>query len=274
MITPDLPSPDLPSSGAVAVHHREDGRPDAPPVVLSHPLGTDLQVWRPHVERLARSFHVIRYDQRGHGASPSPRGPYSLADLGRDLLALLDRLELERVSYVGSSLGGMVGLWLAAHAPERIDRLVVVSASAWLGDPDVWTDRAAIVRANGTVSIAEGAVHRWVGPRFADEHPHLIDRLVARFVGTTDEGYAACCEALGSMDLREDLQRIVAPTLVLAGRDDAAIPLDHAEHLAANIANARLVVIDRAGHLAPIEQPDAFLGRVEGHLQPSVFEPA
>lgn len=258
----------------VTVHHEEDGRPDAPPLVLSHPLGTDLRIWQPLITPLARSFRVISYDQRGHGASPSPTGPYSIDQLGSDALALLDRLGLERVNFAGISLGGMVGLWLAANAPERLDRLVVCSASAWLGDASVWTDRAAIVRDNGTVAIADGTVHRWVGPRFAEQHPDLIDRLIARFVGTTDEGYAACCEALGDLDLRADLARILTPTLVLAGREDAAIPVDHAEYLAANIPTAHLAILEDAGHVAPLEQGEAFLDHLRAHLDHTLFEPA
>lgn len=265
---PRSPSP------AIAVHHEPAGRPDGPPLLLSHPLGTDLHIWRPQLEPLGRSFRVIPYDHRGHGGSPSPRGPYTIEQLGRDALALLDRLELERASFAGISLGGMVGLWLAIHAPERLDRLVVCSGSAWLRNPEVWTDRAAIVRTNGTVSIAEGTVHRWVTPRFADDHPELLDRWIARFVGTTDEGYAGCCEALGSMDLRADLHRITTPTLVLAGRDDAAIPIDHAEDLAARIPTADLSVIDDAGHFTSVEQPERFTARVQAHLTNAQFQPA
>jgi 3-oxoadipate enol-lactonase len=258
----------------VVVHAEEDGRPEAPPLLLSHPLGADLRIWQPLITPLARSFRVITYDQRGHGASPSPAGPYSIDQLGSDALALLDRLGLERVNVAGVSLGGMVGLWLAVHAPERLDRLVVCSASAWLGDPAAWTDRASIVRQNGTVAIADGTVHRWVGPRFAEQHPDLIDRLIARFVGTTDEGYAACCEALGDLDLRADLSRILTPTLVLAGRDDAAIPLAHAEYLADNIPTADLAIIEDAGHFAPLEQGRAFLDHLGTHLNRTMFEPA
>lgn len=263
-----------PLSSPVVVHHEEDGRPDAPPLLLSHPLGADRRIWQPLITPLARSFRVITYDQRGHGASPSPSGPYSIDQLGSDALALLDRLGLERVSFAGVSLGGMVGLWLAAHAPERFERLVVCSASAWLGDASVWIDRAAIVRDNGTVAIAEGTVHRWVGPHFAEHHPDLIDRLIARFVGTTDEGYAASCEALGAMDLRADLSRILTPTLVLAGADDAAIPVDHARYLAANISTADLTILEDAGHFAPLEQRETFLDHLRTHLSETVFEPA
>lgn len=261
-------------AAAVPVHHVEDGPADGPAVVLSHSLGTDLHVWRPQVEQLARSRRVVRYDHRGHGRSPVPPGPYTIADLGRDVLALLDRLEIERTSFVGTSMGGMVGLWLAANAPDRIDRLVVCCTSAALGNPDAWTDRAGIVRSNGAVAIADGTVHRWLSGTFAVEHPDVIDRLVARFVGTTDEGYAACCEAIGAMDLLDDLARITAPTLVVAGRDDVAIPLDHASTVADGIADADLAIVGDAGHLASLEQPETITELVERHLSGSHHDQA
>lgn len=248
------------------VHHVEDGPRDAPAVVLSHPLGTDLHVWNPNVAPLAEHLRVIRYDHRGHGASPVSPGPYTLAELGGDVLDLLDRLGLERVSFAGTSLGGMVGLWLAANAPERIDSLVVCSGSAWLGDPEVWHDRAEIVRSNGTVAIADGTVHRWVSTQYARTYPDVMDRLVARFVGTADEGYAACCEALGGMDLRDDLARITAPTLIVVGGADAAFPSTHAERLVAGIPAARMEVIEGAGHFVSLECHERVTALLEQHL--------
>lgn len=252
----------------IAVHHVEDGPRDGPPVVLSHPLGTDLRVWHPNVSRLAQHLRVIRYDHRGHGASPVPSGPYTIEHLGGDVLDLLDHLGITRTSFVGTSLGGMVGMWLAANAPERIDRLAVLSPSAWLGDPEVWHDRAAIVRANGTVSVAEGTAHRWVSARYVRSHPDVVARLIARFVGTADEGYAATCAALAEMDLRPDLGRISAPTLVIAGSNDAHIPLTHAETVAAAIPGARYKVFEGAGHFVALERPDEVTSLLEDHLFP------
>lgn len=252
---------------SVAVHHVEDGPYDAPPLLLAHSLGTDHRLWQPHVERLQRSWRVVRYDHRGHGLSPVPRGPYRIADLGRDTLRLLDRLELDRVSFAGTCLGGAVGLWVAAHAPERIDRLVVCCTTAWAGDPEVWLDRARIVRANGTVTIADAAVHRCVQPAFARRNPDAMTRLVARFVGTTDQGYAASCEAVASMDLRTDLRRVTAPTLVVAARHDRTIPRDDVEDLARRLPDAQLVTVEDAGHLAAVERPDTITDLLERHLR-------
>ena len=260
--------------GVVRVHHVEDGPGDGPPLVLSHALGTDRHVWREQTAGLASTHRIIRYDHRGHGHSPVPAGPYSISDLGGDVLALLDRLEIERTDFAGTSMGGMVGLWLAIHAPERINRLVVCCTSAHLGNPDAWTDRAATVRRNGTVAIAEGTVHRWFSCGFAGRNPEVIDRLTARFVGTCDEGYAGSCEAIGDMNLLDDLERIDAPVLVVAGRDDAAIPLEHAERIVTRIPGAQLAVVEQAGHLATVEQPQKITELLARHLDRSLVSPA
>lgn len=260
--------------GVVPVHHELDGPSDGPPLVLSHALGTDRRIWREQVQSLASAYRVISYDHRGHGRSPVPAGPYSIEDLGLDVLGLLDRLEIDRTDFGGTSMGGMVGLWLAINAPERLNRLVVCCSSAHLGNPDAWSDRAATVRRNGTVAIADGTVHRWLSCGFAERNPKVLDRLTARFVGTADEGYAACCEAIGGMNLLDDLARIETPVLVVAGRDDAAIPLEHAERMVERIRNARLEIVEDAGHLAAVEQPRRITELFERHFGRSLLSPA
>jgi 3-oxoadipate enol-lactonase len=250
---------------AVPVHAEVHGPDDAPAVVLVHPLGTEARVWEPQVAWLADRFRVIVYDQRGHGASPAPTGPYTVADLAGDLLDLLDRLDVDRAHLVGSSLGAMACLWVAANAPDRVDRLVTCSASAFLDSSEAWTDRAQIVRSNGTVAIVDGAVHRWFGEGHLPE-PETLDRLTAWFVGTSDEGYAACCEAIGAMDLRDEIPRITAPTLVVAGDRDLAIPITHARDLAERIPGARLAIVEEAGHLLSLEQPAELNRLLDEHL--------
>ncbi|AWS47466.1 3-oxoadipate enol-lactonase [Streptosporangium sp. 'caverna'] len=227
------------------------GPAEAQPIMLSGSLGTTLGMWDPQMTALTEHFRVIRFDHRGHGRSPVT-GECSIADLGGDVLELLDRLKLPVVSFAGLSLGGMVGMWLAAHAPERIDRLALLCTSAKLGTPDSWSERASAVRAGGTASITEAAVGRWFTPGFGGREPY-----VAMLSGISDEGYAACCGAIGAMDLRPDLPRIKAPTLVLAGADDPATPPEHAERIVSGIAGSRLVVLAGAAHLANVERPDA-----------------
>ena len=222
-------------SGAVEVFHVSDGPPDAPALVLLDSLGSSLAMWDPQVEAFARHFRVVRFDLRGHGRSPAPAGPYEIADLGADVLALLDRLGIERAHLCGLSLGGMTALWLAEQAPERVDRLVLCCTSARLEPSEAWTARAALVRAGGTEAVADAVVGRWFTPAYAASHPDLVARMRAMIAAIDAEGYASCCEAIAAMDLRPALASVRAPTLLIAGADDPAIGPDHSERIAASI---------------------------------------
>jgi 3-oxoadipate enol-lactonase len=252
---------------SVELHHRFDGPEDAPVLVLSNSLGTTHAMWDPQLQRLTERFRVLRFDTRGHGESAAPPGPYSLDELGRDALALLDRLELERVSWCGLSLGGMLGMWAASEAPERFDRLVLACTSARIGPPEMWDERIQETRSKGMEALADGALERWLTPEFRAARPELADWLRAMVAATPAEGYAACCEAIRDMELADRLPRIEAPTLVIAASDDPATPpQDHARPIADAIAGARLVVLDRARHLASVEHPDAFADAMLEHL--------
>jgi 3-carboxy-cis,cis-muconate cycloisomerase/3-oxoadipate enol-lactonase len=230
------------------------GAEQAPVLVLANSMGTTMAMWDDQLAPLGRHLRVLRYDHRGHGTSEVPPGPYRLEQLGGDLLGLLDELGLWRVSFCGLSLGGMVGMWLAAHAPERVDRLALCCTSARV-DPGVYLERAAKVRTGGTGSIAQEVVDRWFTPAFQARAPQAVARAVAMLAATPDEGYAGSCEAIAAMDLRADLPAISAPTLVVAGADDPATPPPHAEAIVAAIPAARLEVVADAAHLANIEQP-------------------
>jgi 3-oxoadipate enol-lactonase len=253
---------------AVALDHAFDGPEDAPVLVLANSVGSRPAMWDAQVPALAQRFRVLRYDHRGHGASPVPPGPYAMDDLGADVLALLDALELDQVAFCGLSMGGMVGMWVASEAPERIGRLALCCTSARLGPPELWTDRAAAVRAGGMASIVEGVVDRWLTPGFAAAHPDVRARLEAMFVSNPPEGYARCCEAIAAMDLFERLGRIAAPTLVLSAEQDPATPPEHGDAIAAAIPGARHVVLPDAAHLAPVERPEAVTAAVLEHLGP------
>ncbi|MFI9213627.1 4-carboxymuconolactone decarboxylase [Streptomyces sp. NPDC053253] len=288
------------------LHHRTDGPADAPVLILGPSLGTSLAVWDAQVPALARRHRVIRYDLPGHGATPSgalgstapgtgapgaltpgttgtgapgtpapgatpagaPDAPApaasGMADLAALVLDLADRLGVERFAYAGISLGGAVGAHLAVHHPERVTRLALVCSSARFGEPDGWHERAALVREKGTTAVAPAAPGRWFTPDFAgtDAAGRLMDDLL-----TADpEGYAACCDALAAYDLRDELSRITAPTLVLAGRADPATPPAHARELADGIPDASLLELAGAAHLAPAERPEAVLSALLGHF--------
>ncbi|MFT7840278.1 3-oxoadipate enol-lactonase [Saccharothrix sp. BKS2] len=250
------------------VHHAEHGPPDGPAVVLSGSLGSDLTMWDPQVGPLvAAGFRVVRYDHRGHGASPVPPGPYRLADLAGDATALLDRLGVRRAHWVGLSLGGMVGMWLAAHRPERVGRLVLCCTSAAPGPAEGWTGRAAAVRAGGTEAVADAVVARWFTPGWRAADPARTARHRAVVAATPAEGYASCCEAIATMRLTDVLPRITAPTLVLSGAEDPATPPEHGERIARAVPGARLEVVAGAAHLGTAERPGRFTGAVLRHLE-------
>ena len=251
------------------LHHVVEGPEDAPVVLLAGSLGSTLEMWDPQVPALTEHFRVVRYDHRGHGKSPVVPGPFDLADLGGDALELLDRLGIERAHLVGLSLGGMVSMWMAAHAPERVDRVGLLCTSAQLGPASNWTDRAALVRAGGTAAVAEAVLDRWFTAPFAAREPALIGRMRAMVADTPAEGYAAACEVIGRMDLTGDLASITAPVLAIAGADDPATPPVHLEAIVAGVTDGRLAVLDRAAHLASTEQAAAVNQLLVGHLTPT-----
>lgn len=235
----------------VALHHAVDGPEAGPPLVLGGSLGSTLEMWQPQLPSLAARHRVVRYDHRGHGGSPVPSGPYALDDLGGDVLRLLDERDVSTVDYAGLSLGGMVGMWLAAHAPERIRRLALLCTAAHLPPEVGYRQRAALVRAEGMAAVVEPVLGRWFTPDF---QPGGREPYRAMLAGTVPEGYAGCCEAIAGMDLRPVLSKITAPTLVVAAADDPAIPPRYAEQIAGAVPGSRLVVLDRAAHLASVER--------------------
>lgn len=251
------------------LHFELHGPADLPVLVLSHSLGLSTVMWDPIMPRLIERFRILRYDHRGHGASPSPPGPYEIGDFGRDLVRLLDRLQLERVSFCGLSLGGMVGQWLGVHAPERVDRLVLCCTAPRMLKPEDFTARADAVRARGMAPIADQAIGRWFTAEFIARRPEAIAPLRAALMSSNVEGYAATCEAIAAMDQREGLPRIKAPTLVLAGSADVVTPPAQAEQMAKAIPGAEVVVLPGAPHIADVEQPDAFSDQVISFLAPS-----
>ncbi|MGH3844993.1 MAG: alpha/beta fold hydrolase, partial [Pseudonocardiaceae bacterium] len=230
---------------------------DAPVLVLAEPLGSTLDIWQPQVEALSEQFRVLRYDHRGHGRPPVLHGgSYGIMDLSLDALALLDRLGIEQASFCGLALGGMVGIWLAAHAPERLSSLVLCSTSAYYKDNDLWIERAASVRFAGTGGIAADVVANWFTPEWAAAHPEVVEQSIRMITKTTDDVFADCCNAIAAWDARRLLGRIMTPTLIIGGSQDPVTPVvPHAKTLAAAIYRAKLEVLDGA-HLTVIEHAD------------------
>ena len=243
------------------MNHRLDGPDDAPPVVLSGSLGSTLAMWDAQLPALAATHRVLRYDHPGHGGSPVAEAR-TMRELLGDVLHLLDTLGLERVSWCGVSLGGMLGMRLALDAPERLDRLVLCCTSARMPPPEGWDERAATVRAEGMAAIADTVVARWFTPGFPD-----LRRYRDMLLSTDPEGYARCCEAIRDWDALDELPRIQAPTLVLAGADDPSTPpAEHAEPIAEGIPGARLEVVPAARHLANVERAATVNAAILAHL--------
>jgi 3-oxoadipate enol-lactonase len=251
----------------VALHHEVAGAEDGHVVLMGASLGATLAMWDAQAGPLAERFRVVRFDNRGHGGSPAPPGPYDFAELGGDVLALLDRLGVDRASYCGLSVGSMLGIWLGANAPERIERLALVCTSAHLPPPDAWEERAAEVEQAGTVdAVADGVMQRWLTPEFARERPEAAAALRADLAATSPEAYAGYCRALGRMDLRRDVPRIAAPTLVIAAAQDPSTPPEHGEAVAAAIPGARFERLSPSAHIAAVERADDVTRLLLDHL--------
>jgi 3-oxoadipate enol-lactonase / 4-carboxymuconolactone decarboxylase len=242
---------------AIRLAWRTDGPSDARPLVLLNSVGATSAMWEPCLAPLAEQFRVIRIDTRGHGNSPAapPGEPSAIADLAADVLLALDELGVGRADLAGLSLGGMVGMWLAVHRPERIGRLALLCTAARLPQPELYAERAQTVRRDGMAAIAGPAATRWITPDLAARDPAVLERLVAMIASVDAESYAQCCEAIAAMDQRADLSRIASQTLVIGGASDVATPTECQQAIAEAIPGARLESVPGAAHLATAEQP-------------------
>jgi 3-oxoadipate enol-lactonase len=245
------------------LNHQMTGPEDAPMVLLGSSLGATQAMWAPQLEALAERFRVVTFDHRGHGESEAPDGPYTIDDLGGDVVELLNELMVEQASYVGISLGGAVGLWLAENAPDRFHRFALLCPPAYpAAGAQMWTDRAAQVRAEGTQSIVDATLERW----FLPEYDGDVEAIRQQLLATSDEGYAACCEALGAMDLRPGLGDITAPVLLVTAESEASIPPETVIPLASAIPGAHLEIIENAAHLVSYSHPDRINSLLLTHL--------
>ncbi len=244
-------------SNGARLNYRFDGPADTPVLVLSNSLGTNLSMWDPQIPALAAQFRVLRYDTRGHGQSSVTPGPYSVTQLGRDVVGLLDALEIERAHFCGLSMGGVTGMWLGVYAPERINRLVLCNTAAKIGAADMWNARIETVRTNGLSAVAETQAQRWFTPAFVAKTPDVIAATRQMIASTSPEGYAANCGAIRDMDQRETISRIRARTLVIGGLHDPVISAADLRYLVDTIPGAKLVELD-ASHLSNVEAPVEF----------------
>jgi 3-oxoadipate enol-lactonase len=248
------------------IHYELAGPDDAPVLVLSHALGTDLTLWDQQVEVLRGSFRIIRFDTRGHGKSAAPREPYTLSLLAFDIVTLLDELGVSRVHFCGVSMGGLIGQYLAVHHPERIASLVLSNTAAKIGNSEKWDRRIELVAEAGMSAVFEEVLNGWFSAPFRDLHPPIVDSLAGVLKATAPEGYIGCCQALRDADLRQHLERVKSPTLVIAGTEDQAIPMASAQFLQEKIPDSQLIQL-RCAHLACAEAAAEFTDELNRFLR-------
>lgn len=241
----------------VRLNYQTFGDATHPALVLSNSLGTNLSMWKSQVEFFKKNFYVICYDTRGHGASSTPAGPYTVEQLGQDVIDLLDHLKVEKASFCGISMGGLVGQWLAIHKAERLNKVIVCNTAAKIGEEKAWLERAHLVRETGLSQIAATAALRWFTEGFIQDNPDVVASLSQDLAAGCNLGYANCCEALAAEDLREALATIAIPLLVIAGKQDPVTTIEDAQFIVNKVLNSQLFEID-ASHISNIEQPEAF----------------
>jgi 3-oxoadipate enol-lactonase len=248
-------------SGNLRLRYLVEGPTDAPWLVLSNSLGSNLDIWAPQMATLLENFRVLRYDARGHGRSSVLAGPYTIAQMGNDVATLMDEAEIERAHFCGLSMGGMVGMWLAANRPARIDRLVLANTAARIGTQELWNARIESVNRNGMASVVPGILERWFTLDFLVRVPRKVDLVRQMLMQSSPVGYVAACAAVRDADLRDDLSKIKAPTLVIAGLRDKATPPQDGKQVADRIAGARYVEL-KAAHMSNWEVSQSFAARV------------
>ncbi|MGR3887781.1 3-oxoadipate enol-lactonase [Pseudomonas sp. 1152_12] len=250
------------------LHYQLDGPLDAPVLVLANSLGTDLHMWDIQMPAFTAHFRVLRFDTRGHGKSLVTEGPYSIEQLGRDVIALLDALDIQRAHFCGLSMGGLIGQWLGIHAGDRVQRLVVCNTAAKIGTPEVWNPRIETVLRDGPaamVALRDASIARWFTADFAAANPHQAKQITDMLAATSPQGYAANCAAVRDADFREQLAAIQVPTLVIAGTEDAVTPPAGSHFIQHHVRGAEYAEF-YAAHLSNVQAGAEFSDRVLGFL--------
>ncbi|MGQ4272903.1 3-oxoadipate enol-lactonase [Terrihabitans sp. B22-R8] len=241
----------------IKLFYTVDGPEGAPPLVLSNSMGTTHEMWQPQLAAFAQRFRVVRYDRRGHGQSDSPEAPYTIEELAADSLAVMDAAGVTKAHWLGLSMGGMIGLWIAANAPERVEKLVVSSAATFMGPPELWNGRIKTAQNRGVEPLAAPTMQRWFTPEFLKENADAVGAIRGQFLQTSVDGFAGSCAAMRDMDQRESARNISAPTLVIAGSDDQGTSPAEGAFIVSRVPDARGVIL-KGSHIINVEQPDAF----------------
>ena len=252
-------------AGDLRVHYALSGPAGAPVVVFSNSLGTNFSMWDPQLPVIEKNFRVLRYDTRGHGNSAVTPGPYTIEQLARDVLHLLDALRIDRVHFCGLSMGGMIGMWLGANAPRRIHRLALCSTAAKIGSPETWNPRIEAIRKGGMKAVAGLVIERWLTPAFRARDLQAAAGALHILESASPEGYMACCAAVRDADFRQSIHAIRAPTLIIMGAQDPATPPADGRFLAERIPGAQYAELD-ASHMANLEAAGPFTAALNGFL--------
>jgi 3-oxoadipate enol-lactonase len=257
------------SANSIQMEYVLSGKQDAPIIMMSHSLGTTLALWEYQLEALAPHFLVLRYDTRGHGGSQATDGAYTLEQLGSDAVSLLDVLGVERIHWVGISMGGMIGQELALNHPDRLLSLTLCDTAAAL-PPEaqpLWQERIEMARNKGLGSLVEGTLERWFTPAFLAKNPPQVEHIRRQFLATSVAGYIGCSEAIRGLNYLDRLPGIQLPTLIIVGEDDPGTPVAVSEAIQERIASSRLVVLPQAAHLSNVEQSQPFNQALLGFLK-------
>ncbi|MCE1115047.1 MULTISPECIES: 3-oxoadipate enol-lactonase [Pseudomonas] len=246
------------------LHYQLDGPAHAPVLVLSNSLGTDLGMWDTQIPAWSEHFRVLRYDTRGHGASVVSEGPYSIEQLGNDVLALLDALDIEKAHFVGLSMGGLIGQWLGINAGARLLSLTLCNTAAKIANDEVWNTRIDTVLKGGQQAmrdLRDASIARWFTPAFAAAEPAIAQRITEMLAHTSPAGYAGNCAAVRDADFRDQLNHIQVPTLIVAGTADVVTTPEHGRFMQAGIKGAEYAEFP-AAHLSNVEVGAPFSDRV------------
>jgi 3-oxoadipate enol-lactonase len=252
-------------SNGCPIHYEVEGAQDKPVLMFCNSLGTTLHMWDGQMPEVLKHFRVVRYDRRGHGKSGVPNGPYTMEMLGRDALAVMDAAGVDKINWCGLSMGGMVGMWLGANAPQRCNRLILSNTSAYFENKQIWNDRIALVKEKGLTAIVGGTLERWFTKDFRDREPAKVKSIADMFLATKLEGYIACGQAVRDMDHREIIKKITAPTMIIAGKQDAGTTVEMAELIRKSIPGASMTLFD-AAHIATVECEHDYTEAVLGFL--------
>ena len=258
--------PIIKADDGCALNVEVEGPANAPVLMMSNSLGTNLHMWDDQAPALSKQFRLVRYDRRGHGKSGAPKGPYTMDRLGKDVLAIADALGVKTFNWCGLSMGGMVGQWLGANAPDRVEKLILSNTHYYYPDKQPWHDRIKFAQDKGLAALAPMQMERWFTKGFREKNPQPIAKITEMFVATPLDGFIGCCEAVRDMDFRQSTPTIKAPTMVIVGSQDPATPPSAGEDIHKMIKGSKLVAID-AAHLSNVEQPKAYTDAVLNFLR-------